>query len=183
MFVAKDFQTAPSADIDDAEVLINSLLYRHAREFATGHGVAAGWDEPGPDGRRTTAVFTEFIPSFEIRQLIPPSGIAGDADLDMKALAEAPSGAAVFDMLEPLLEQYDSWINELEHEAGQPDIQNDPHLRDAAKLNIERCRKAAARMRDGLELVQSDRHVLQAFRFANRAMWDQRVHSISEPRT
>lgn len=178
VFVAKDFQNTPSHGLEDAEAQSNSLLYRHAREFASGHGVAAGWDEPDSDGRRTTAVFTEFIPSFEVRQLIPPAGIAGDAVLDMKALAEAPSGAAVFKMLEPLLDRYDTWIDELSNEANQPDIQEDLHLRDAARLNIEHCRHAAARMRAGLELLKSDQHAFQAFRFANRAMWDQRIHSI-----
>ena len=178
VFVAKDFQSIKSGDDEDGEAMINSLLYRHAREFASGHGVAAGWDAPGPDSLRTTAVFTEFIPSFEVRQLIPPVEFTGDAVLDMKLLAEVTSGTAAFDMLEPLVIKYDAWIAGLDGEATKPDIQGDPHLRDAAKLNIERCREAADRLRAGLELLRSDAHVLQAFRFANRAMWDQRIHSI-----
>ena len=178
VFVAKDFQSIPSGGDEDGEAMISSLLYRHAREFATGHGVAASWDEPGQEGRRTAAVFTEFMPSFEVRKLIPPAGIAGDAVLDMKALAEATSGTTTSNMLVPLVNKYDAWIDRLEGEASLENIQCDPHLRDAAKLNIERCRDAASRLRAGLELLRSDQHVFHAFRFANRAMWDQRVHSI-----
>lgn len=178
VFVAKDFRPPSSGDHEDGEAVINSLLYRHAREFATGHGVAAGWDEPSPDGRRTAAVFTEFIPSFEVRQLIPPAEIAGDAVLDMKLLAEVTSGSAAHDMLEPLVSRYDAWIDGLAAAASKAAINGDRHLRDAAKLNIERCRDAARRMRAGLALLRADAHVLQAFRFANRAMWDQRIHSI-----
>lgn len=178
VFVAKDFQTSATIPHDDADAITNSLLYRHAREFATGHGVAASWDDADSTGRRTTAVFTEFIPSFEVRQLVPPAGIAGNSVLDMKTLAEAPTGAAVFEMLNPLLVNYSEWIDELETTANQSDLRNDPHLIDAAKFNIERCRNAASRLRAGLELLQTDQDALQAFRFANRAMWDQRTHSI-----
>ena len=178
VFVAKDFQSIKSGDDEDSEAMINDLLYRHAREFASGHGVAAGWDDPGPDSLRTTAVFTEFIPSFEVRQLIPPVELTGDAVLDMKLLAEVTSGTAAFDMLKPLVINYDAWIDGLDTEATKPDIQGHPHFRDTAKLNIERCREAANRLHAGLELLRSDAHVLQAFRFANRAMWDQRIHSI-----
>ena len=175
VFVAKDLR---SSDDEDGEAAINRLLYRHEREFASGHGVAANWDEPSLDGRRTTAVFTEFIPSFEVRQLIPPAEIAGDAVLDMKILAAVASGAVAYGMLEPLVTRYDAWIFGLASELSQPDIQDDPHLRDAATHNIGQCRDAAVRLRAGLDLLRSDQDVLQAFRFANHTMWDQRIHSI-----
>ncbi|MGH7268854.1 MAG: hypothetical protein ACREJ3_00350, partial [Polyangiaceae bacterium] len=77
IFVAKDFQADPLLIDDDGEAATNALLYRHAREFATGHGVAAEWDAPTEDGRRTTAVFTEFMPKHEVPLLIAPSEQTG----------------------------------------------------------------------------------------------------------
>lgn len=179
VFVAKDFQHHSSVD-EDGKTIINSLLYRHACEFATGHGVAAGWEDPDGDGRRTTAVFTEFIPSFEVPQLIPPVEIAGNAVLDMKELAEAPSGDAISAMLKPLVERYEEWICTLENNVQDPSVASDlhPQLRDAANFNIECCRKAAARLHAGLKLLATDQHVFEAFKFANHAMWDQRIYSI-----
>ena len=52
VFVAKDFQADPLLADDDGEIATNALLYRHAREFATGHGVAAGWAPPTEAGAR-----------------------------------------------------------------------------------------------------------------------------------
>src|SRR5262249_41489988 len=46
IFVAKDFQADIGYADPDGENAISGLLYRHAREFATGHGVAVGWDAP-----------------------------------------------------------------------------------------------------------------------------------------
>ena len=177
VFVARDLQL-PAAAPSDGEELTNRLLYRHAREFATGHGVAADWEDPEPDGQRTTAVFTEFIPTCEVPQVVPPPGIAGGAELDMRTLANAPDGAAIFDMLEPLVEQYENWAAGLELEARAPDIHANAGLRNAAAANIGHCRRAAARLRAGLERLRDDRHVFWAFTFASRAMWQQRVHSI-----
>jgi len=44
-FQAKSSEGDTSILEDDDEVAINRLLYRHVKEFATGHGVAAGWDD------------------------------------------------------------------------------------------------------------------------------------------
>lgn len=177
IFVAKDFQADPIL-IDDGEAANNSLLYRHAREFATGHGVAAEWDTPMEDGRRTTAVFTEFIPKHEVPILIAPSEQTGGATLDMRTLAETTEPDRLARLLEPMVSAYDAWIAATERASLAPDIQGDVQLRDAAKVNIDRCRDCAVRMRAGLTLLKGDAHVLAAFRFANRTMWDQRIHSL-----
>ncbi len=178
VFVAKDFRTDPLLTEDDGETATNALLYRHAREFATGHGVAAGWDAPVEDGRRTTAVFTEFIPTHEVPLLIAPSQQTGGAILDMKALAEATTPDQIGTFLTPMIEAYEAWIAATERTSLDPDIKADVQLRDAARVNLEHCKGCAARMRAGLVLLERDAHVFSAFQFANRTMWDQRVHSL-----
>ncbi|GAA5512701.1 hypothetical protein Dcar01_01419 [Deinococcus carri] len=182
IFVAKDAVRDQQRALDDDEAS-NALLYRHAREFATGHGVAAEWSEPDGDSKRTVAVWTEFIPSFEIPALVAPASAAGGACLDMRDLAEAKSGAEVRGMLQPILTAYRQWIAKVEQECEQPDIQGDTSLADAAKRHLRRCGEALQRMEKGLELIESDAKVFQAFGFANRAMWMQRTQAIWAART
>lgn len=178
VFVAKNDALGGRSGDTDADVAITSLLYREAREFATGHGVAAGWDAPVESGLRTRAVFTEFIPGHEVPLLIAPSEHTGGAALDMKELAEAATGSRVAAMLEPMVTAYETWIQACAVAAGAKDIQEEPALRDAAAENLRNCRMCAARIRAGLDLIRSDRDVFSAFKFANRTMWDQRIHSL-----
>src|SRR5262249_30092746 len=58
------------------------------------------------------------------------------------------------------------------------EIQSDPQLRDAARVNLDRCTECAVRIRAGLKLLTSDSSAFEAFRFANRVMWDQRIHAL-----
>jgi len=176
-FVAKDFRANPLLVDDDGDTATNALLYRHAREFATGHGVAAGWAHPTAAGDRTTAVFTEFMPKHEVPLLIAPSEHTGGATLDMKVLAKA-SGEEVFRLLEPMVVAYEGWVSATEAASRAPEIQGDPQLRDAAKVNVERCKDCAQRIRDGLAMLREDKTVLTAFQFANDTMCDQRIHSL-----
>src|SRR5262249_9277916 len=59
VFVAKDFRTDPLLTEDDGEATTNALLYRHAREVATGHSVAAEWISQS----KTAAAPPPFSPS------------------------------------------------------------------------------------------------------------------------
>lgn len=179
IFVAKDFQAEPiQASDGDGEEAISSLLYMHAREFATGHGVAVGWDLPTHEGQRTTCVFTEFIPQHEVPLLIAPIEQTGGATLDMKVLAETTTSEQISSLLKPMVTAYDEWIVRIEKASLAIEIQQDSELRGAAAENIRRCKECANRMHAGLRLIQEDEHVFEAFRFSNQVMWDQRIHSL-----
>lgn len=178
IFVAKDFGSGSKEIERDGDSATNNLLYRHAREFATGHGVAVDWDDPVGDGSRTTAIRTEFIPEFEVPILIAPAEKTGQAILDMKELSEADSPQNLVSMLEPMVKAYEDWIEkEKVPESQQAQISGNPQLAESAKTNLESCRNCAKRMRKGLDNLK-DPLVFQAFKFANRVMWDQRIHSI-----
>src|SRR5262249_38013547 len=125
-----------------------------------------------------TAVFTDFMPTHEVPLLIAPAELTGGAILDMKSLAEATDPNQTIELLEPMVAAYEAWVAATERASLTPDVQTDAQIRDAAKVNIERCKSCAARMRAGLSLLRTDAHVLAAFRFANRTMWDQRIHSL-----
>ena len=177
-FLAKDDIQLDQDGSDDGEAQVNDLLYRHRREFATGHGVAAEWDGLTRDGKAVTSVRTEFIPTFELPKVIAPDDIAGGATLDMMALSKFDDPNELFAALEPLVKMYEAWIAERRAEAKEPEIEGHALHREAANLQLDSCEKAAARIRKGLALLRSSPQARMAFRLANEAMADQRVHAI-----
>jgi len=178
IFHAKRFDAEDGTALGDDEVAIGNLLYRHAREFATGHGVAAGWSAPTEDGQQVSRIFTDFIPDFEVPSLIAPADTTGGAKLDMYELSKAKNPAQLAAWLAPMLDAYDAWIGDRKSEASQAPISTSTEYTDTAKELIRRCENAAKRMRAGLEIIKSDPLVFEAFKFANQVMWDQRIHSI-----
>ncbi len=178
IFVAKGSDIGASSGGDDPDAATTALLYRAAREFASGHGVAAGWDPPTDAGLRTSAVFSEFIPEHEVPLLIAPSERTGNATLDMKDLASESSAPALVTLLEPMVAGYEAWIVEQSQETSSAEVRLNPVLWGAAAENLRSCCECAERMRNGLALIKTDKRVFDAFRFANRAMWDQRVSSL-----
>jgi len=47
----------------------------------------------------------------------------------------------------------------------------------AAKQSVHRCTRALQRIKAGIDLIENDALAEEAFRFANRSMWQQRIHS------
>lgn len=176
-FLAKGFLSNRSEPGDDPELAISNLLYRFAREFSTGHGVAAGWTT-AEGGLKASCVYTDYIPEYEVPNLVAPAEQAGRAILDMMELSLAGTSEELFNWLEPLIVSYESWIKELEVEAKLPEITRSQQLSDAAKVSIKLCWEAVDRMREGLNLLRKDRQIFEAFTFANHVMWDQRIHSL-----
>lgn len=177
-FLAKDDIHLEQDGSEDPEAQVNDLLYRHSREFATGHGVAAEWDGLTPDGSAVTSVRTEFIPIFEVPKVIAADDITGGATLDMMALSKLNDPDALVGSLEPLVKQYEAWIKERRAEAEEPAIKDQALHREAAGFQLDNCDKAAARMRKGLALLKNSAVARTAFCLANEAMADQRVHAI-----
>ncbi|CRM20077.1 DISARM system helicase DrmA [Pseudomonas sp. 44 R 15] len=177
-FLAKDDIQLEHDGSEDPEAQVNNLLYRHSREFATGHGVAAEWKGLTADGKAVSSIQTEFIPTFEIPKVIAADDIAGGATLDMMALAKINDPQALIDAIEPLVQHYEVWIEARLIEAEEPTIKNHNLHCEAAASQLDNCKKAAARMRKGLELLKSNPKARNAFGLANEAMADQRVHSI-----
>ncbi|ESQ15972.1 MAG: hypothetical protein N838_07100 [Thiohalocapsa sp. PB-PSB1] len=49
---------------------------------------------------------------------------------------------------------------------------------EAARLALADCERACTRIGEGVALLKTDPQALEAFQFANRAMWQQRVHTL-----
>nr|WP_268894220.1 DISARM system helicase DrmA [Hydrogenophaga sp. PBL-H3] len=155
------------------------MLYRHQREFAVGHGISVHSTLTEPLAERATMVETEWVPKFDVPQQTPRSA-ADDENLtgltmDMKALAELPT-AGLIASLRHIETAYRIWIKAEEAKLTMQ-VEALAGHEDAARRAIKNCRRALERIKAGISLIETNPLAEEAFRFANRAMWKQRIHS------
>ncbi|RME52230.1 MAG: helicase, partial [Caldilineae bacterium] len=163
----------------DPEDRMMQMLYRQEVEFAVGHGVATHAETAWDDWSRAVEIRTEVIPSYEVEKMEPPTAeeipLLGEAVFDMKTLAERETGGFAA-LLDPLAEAYAEWLAQQEARAQtEPDL---AAYRNEAMMALGNGREALHRIQAGIALLDSDPQAAEAFRFANRAMWYQRIHSI-----
>lgn len=169
------YPAAPMRDLDDEEFSI-ALLYREAATFAVGHGCAADW-ETSAGTSDCSSVKATCLPLFETPSVTPE--IPGCPGISMAMLAGMDaSEAQARGELDALVAKYEDWINSLEREA--PSLESEFHR--VARDHVSNCRKAAARMRQGIEFLERDREVAKAFKLANLAILLQQRQSVREPR-
>lgn len=157
-----------------------AMLYRHRREYAVGHGVSVHATLAAPHALRATAVETEYLPQHVLPQQTPRTleddpNLAGVV-LDMQALATLPRD----DLLRSLRcieSAYAAWIAKESAKCAAPKEGLEDH-QAAAKRAVERAREACRRLGAGIGMIEAGANAEAAFRFANRAMALQRVHSI-----
>lgn len=149
----------------DKEVRTLEMLYRHNRTFASGHGCSTGWKT---QGEIASEVYTEFLPTYEMLQMMPAMYIKKDIltfrFLGEKSLAEVVSG------LGQLLESYKEWIR-----VTRDKISEIPDYADVAEDNLNFCNETYDRISNGIKLLQKDKDVFQTFQLVNRAMLRQRM--------
>lgn len=157
-----------------------AMLYRHRVGFAIGHGVSVHVDTLKDDPTSAVRLSTSFIPRYEIARTDAPDinemPLLNRLCLDMKELAESTPDTLA-DKLRPLVQAYAGWIEEQERRITDPD----EHLagyRQVAEEVTRQCRQTLTRIQEGIDAIASDAQAAQAFGFMNRAMWQQRVHTI-----
>jgi hypothetical protein len=161
------------------EDLATQMAYRRVVEFATGHGVAVHADLASDRPDRAVRLATRVAPTCEVGRVTPPDAAEAPAlaavVLDMQALAAVPTGGFSA-ALGPLADAYAGWIDGQEAAAAA-----DPSLRPyaaATPSTLAALRRNLARIRAGIALLDADAQAADAFRFANRAMADQRVRGL-----
>ncbi|MGW1546798.1 helicase-related protein [Streptomyces sp. NPDC002346] len=180
---ASAFVERPAAlSAADSELATSRLLYRHAPTFAVGHGCSAHWDwTPPPVGLTDieragiTEIRSEFLPTHEV--LLTDSNPEIDklcsSALGMLGLAERPD-AEVLGALHGLALGYEQWIEAKASEAAA--LAGTPY-EEPAHAQLDACREALGRMREGIRILADKPEVMEAFRLANRAMAEQRARS------
>jgi hypothetical protein len=183
IFVQRKGVTADLSKMDPltrAETETLEMLYRQQREFTTGHGISVHATLPEPLAERATVVETEWVPSFEVPQQTSRSQTDDEnlhgLTLDMKVLAELPKEELI-SSLRRIEIAYGIWIKGEQAKLTVPSEKLEAH-NDAAKRAVKGCERAQLRIKAGIDLIASSPLAEEAFRFANRAMWQQRLHSI-----
>lgn len=176
---------ALSSNADDPERDALEMIYRKQVEFAVGHGVAVHAATAEHDTERAVEVSTVVMPEYEVPVTETPGLRRDDRPamrkmvesgyLDMEALAGMERDELV-DVLSILTDDYAAWIDEQHGRVGKDVVGFD----DQANGALQRCRSIQERLTEGVAMFADPANdaALAAFRFANRAMSQQRIHSI-----
>lgn len=169
----------PERALRDEEEESTDLLYRSYPTFAVGHGCAAGWTA---DSQRTqcSEVRGEPLPVVETPSITSEVNRADGSDVKvpMAPLAGLVGSDDGSRSLGEVIDLYERWIERREAESL---LLGERHRRTAIR-HLEACREVATRMREGFDLIRTDKHVRQAFVLANRAVLLQQVHSAGTTR-
>jgi len=162
------------------EDLAMQMVYRKQVEFAVGHGVATHVDLLTGSFERAVRIKTETAPTFELPKTIAPApkdvqGLIG-IELDMKSLSEIPDGG-FGSALSSLVAAYRIWLTGIQARANSPEANLQPYAPQANTV-VENCQRVLTRLENAIALLDSNPQAAEAFRFANRAMWQQRIHSL-----
>jgi hypothetical protein len=167
--------------LDQHEQRAFAMRYRNRVEFAIGHGVSVHADPLADDPTRARRIETRAVPMYELADTISPDpatipGLAA-LPLDMKMLAgmEMPQLVAA---LAALPNAYAQWIEEQAQRAADPQSGLAEH-HQAMEEALAVCRVARERIQAGVALLERDPDAAEAFRFMNRAMWLQRIHTLA----
>jgi hypothetical protein len=163
--------------VRDPEEESFDLLYRDQPVFAVGHGCAADWSA---EGDQITEVRAEALPTYETPSITPdvtrPDGTT--LSVAIAPLAGYVEGDDGMSSLKELVDLYEDWIAARREDAV--DLA-DEHRKTAA-AHLDRCAAAAARMRVGLSLLESDPQARRAFQLANAAVLLQQLRSVTGTR-
>jgi hypothetical protein len=186
-FLPRRATDRPGGDTADrAERRSLAMAYRFHPEFAVGHGTGVHVVSDPDDPLRAVEISTVAAPSYEVPHTdVPDPHSEQDADLsdlrdlvlDMKELCEKDSPAALQGALRPLVEGYRSWIARAQERTADPSARLDGYGEEARRA-LEHAEEAAERIEEGIALL-AEPAAFDAFRFANRAMWLQRVHTLA----
>ena len=170
-FVERPSGMPPAGDED-----LNSyrLIYRHARNFGTGHGCAVEWKTDAEDESRATSVSTAFVPRHELL-LADSNPDAAGSELGMRFFSQGAK-EQVTAALDELIDGYADWIETVADEA-RSSFAESADLTEAALRHIKAARKAVKRMRRGVRLLETDARAWNSFRLMNEAMQEQRARA------
>jgi hypothetical protein len=150
-------------DSEDGDEKVADLQYRDVVEYAVGHNVAA--TAVKAEGR-CHEVRTTWMPTADVEKVVPRdlSQGPGKVELEMEALAAAPSAQVVRDTVGPMLTAYAEWLKQ--QMAKRPTDRARKEVADGLLTNAQRVQ---GRIQGGLDALD-DAQVFEAFRIANRAI-------------
>jgi len=155
-----DLRGRGSLESQDWDEQLADLQYRDIHDFAVGHGVAtqSNLDDSGS----CCSVGTLWLPKHEVERVVPNLDIK--AEFGMVALADIENPTNLVSALQPLIDEYRTWIE------GQKLTGLLKRRQDTADAALNNARAAANRMEAGLNALAKDADAFLAFQLANRTM-------------
>jgi hypothetical protein len=160
-FVARRDPRARRQD-GDWDQLVNALQYRDARDYGVGHNVGVEVDLEADGG--CTRLRTTWIPQATVEKVSPREDVG--CELGMEALDRLASEGfpAIRGALMPLVERYETWIQD---QAGLKGLQ--ATQQQTAEQLLANARSQAQRIARGIEAL-AEPDIRDAFAIANRTM-------------
>ncbi|MCD4785236.1 MAG: hypothetical protein K8T10_15575 [Candidatus Eremiobacteraeota bacterium] len=144
------------------------LLYRNHHAYAIGHGCAPSWEEVTVGNARR--IRSDIIPDYDLKPIVPTR--LPDLKLSMYRLGFPENEESLISSLILLCDKYEEWIGN-QKQFAESQLSED--LRGIAEIHIGNCRKCLERMRNGINLIQSDFLIRESFLLMNRAMLTQQL--------
>lgn len=158
------------------------MQYRHHVEFARGHGVGVTVAVPDPVTApgRASRLASSFLPTWEVptTRAATPSDTPELEGLVVNMARLSDPSVSVDELqgwLRPLADGYRDWLADRTAE-----VSADPTLADyqvAAVDALDEAEEIARAVSAGIDLLGSDSDALDAFRFANASMCEQRLRT------
>jgi hypothetical protein len=160
---------------EDKEELSLALLYMNKQQYASGHGTSVKWsiNEMGLGEISTDILPISIVPQMDFEYAFK-NGKVDKKSLSMKFLSDLDDTdkQVKLNAINQLINTYEEWINDI---CGKAKQLNDKY-KTAAEDHIKQCFEVLNRMKNGLELLESDGDIYNVFQLTNRAMFMQLIH-------
>jgi Helicase conserved C-terminal domain len=164
------------SNTDKEDEKSNLLLFRNKKTFGVGHGCSPWWNDNDIDF--TNSIITRAIPDYEIKPIVPNE--LKNVELKMLDLSDLSDKDISVNLIKLNLE-YEAWIDDQEIIA-QKEFKDSPQFTITASRHIKSCRSCLRRMKEGVELLNTNKKINRAFKLMNRAMLLQQLHYSIETR-
>lgn len=144
----------------------DEFYYEQRPIFARGRGCAAEWNNENI--YKANKIATTFIPEYEIL------GVSADLECFEKGifstahLINPSKKEEINNRLMTLHDEYKKWIKEL---GTFPNMEDEAFKESVGQKVIEDCQKALNRIKEGIDLINKNENVRDAFCFMNRVMF------------
>lgn len=149
---------------------VDEFYFAQRPILGRGRGCAATWTA-SKEGR-ATEIESTFIPEYEFPGVSAALEGFDPFYFSMRTLSVAKKKDDIIDRLNVLADSYETWIKEkLIDDDKMSDVGFKTKIGDGI---IEKCNEALSRIREGINLLETDEIAFDAFCFMNRAMILQR---------
>lgn len=150
--------------------LEDEYYYKGRPVYARGRGCAATWEKRAEEVY-ATAIKSSFIPDYEIPSVSAQIDDMPEHAFSMLQMGSPKKRAEVIENLRTLTAMYGSWITDV---LVNDEAMQDDKFKATGQSIIDKCNDANRRMNAGIDLIENDDKVYQAFVFMNQAMYLQR---------